>query len=127
MPNSVAFLSVEEVLAIHELALGYGGGQAGVRDLGLLESATYRPQTGYYADLVEMAAALMESLIINHPFLDGNKRTAFVATDTFLRLNGFRLTLNQDDAHQFIIGGLTDLTLAFDTINQWIRDSLEKL
>lgn len=115
------------MLTIHELALGYGDGHAGVRDLGLLESATYRPQTGYYADLPEMAAALMESLIINHPFLDGNKRTAFVATDTFLRLNGFRLRLDQAEAHSFIIGGLADLSFDFDTINRWSRGSLHRL
>lgn len=109
------------------MTLSYGGGQAGERDLGLLESATYRPQTGHYADIVEMAAALMESLITNHPFLDGNKRTAFVATDTFLRLNGFRLTIDQDDAHSFIVGGLENQTLDFDTITRWIRDSLKRL
>ena len=92
--------------------------------LGCSKSAIYRPQTGYYADLVEMAAALMESLFINHPFLDGNKRTALVATDTFLRLNGFRLDLDAVDSYEFIVDGLSQLTLGFDAINEWIRRSL---
>ena len=59
-----------------------------MRDLGLLESALYRPQTGYYQDLTEMAAALFESLLMNHASVDGNKSIAFFATDLFLRLNG---------------------------------------
>ena len=59
------------------------GGPSGVRDLGLLESALFRPRTGYYRDLAQMAAALFESLIMNHPFIDGNKRVAFFAADVF--------------------------------------------
>jgi death-on-curing protein len=59
------------------------GGASGLRDRGLLESALYRPQSGYYDGLDQMAAALLESLLINHPFVDGNKRVAFFATDVF--------------------------------------------
>ncbi|MDX1408413.1 MAG: type II toxin-antitoxin system death-on-curing family toxin [Saprospiraceae bacterium] len=80
------------------------GGPPGARDHGLLESVLYRPQTGHYADLAEMAAALFESLIMNHPFIDGNKRVAYFATDVFLRLNGYRLKVDADEAHQFLIG-----------------------
>ena len=68
------------------------GGANGVRDHGLLEAALYRPQTGSYGDLVEEAAALWESLSQNHPFIDGNKRTAFAAEYTFLAINRARLT-----------------------------------
>jgi death-on-curing family protein len=64
------------------------GGADGLRDAGALEAAAFRPQCGYYNDQVEEAAALLESLLINHPFIDGNKRTAFAAADVFLRLNG---------------------------------------
>ena len=67
------------------------GGPPGVRDPGALEAALFRPQTGYYDDIVAEAAALMESLAINHPFVDGNKRIAFAAADVFLRINGGRL------------------------------------
>ena len=67
------------------------GGATGVRDPGALEAALFRPQTGYYEDIVAEAAALFESLAINHPFIDGNKRIAFAAVDVFLRINGWRL------------------------------------
>jgi death-on-curing family protein len=82
-------LTVAEVLAIHEDQIERYGGTQGVRDRGLLEAALYRPQTGYYADLIEEDAALWESLAQNHPFIDGNKRTAFAVTYTFLVINGF--------------------------------------
>ena len=105
MPGEeVRHLSLDEALAIHErLIVRFGGGQ-GVRDLGLLESALYRPQTGYYSDLAEMAAALFESLLMNHPFVDGNKRVAFFATDVFLRLNGYKVKVDPVEAHRFLIG-----------------------
>jgi death-on-curing protein len=86
------YLTVADVLGLHAaLVLRYGGA-AGVRDPGALEAALFRPQTGYYEDIVAEAAALMESLAINHPFVDGNKRIAFAATDVFLRINGWRLS-----------------------------------
>ena len=80
--EAVRHLSVDEVLALHERLVERFGGRRGIRDPGLLESALYRPQTGYYSDLAEMAAALFESLLMNHPFVDGNKRVAFFATAT---------------------------------------------
>ena len=76
---------------MHERLVDRFGGVGGVRDVGLLESALYRPRSGYYNDVAEMATALFESLLMNHPFVDGNKRLAFFATDVFLRLNGWRL------------------------------------
>ena len=86
------YLAMVEVLAMHvDLSERYGGSH-GVRDFGLLESALFRPQSGYYADLIEEAAALWESLSQHRPFLDGNKRTAFAATYTFLAMNGARIT-----------------------------------
>jgi death-on-curing protein len=96
--EEVRHLSVDEVLAIHECPIERFGGSAGVPDPGLLESALYRPQTGYYTDLAEMATALFESLLLNHPFVDGNKRVAFFATDVFLRLNGWWLREPEDAA-----------------------------
>ena len=82
------YLTVAEVLAMHADQIERYGGAHGVRDQGLLESALYRPQTGYYAGLIEEAAALWESLAQNHPFIDGNKRTAVVAAMVFLARNG---------------------------------------
>ena len=121
MPNeTVAFLSRDEVLEIHRALLERFGGPAGVRDLGLLESALYRPRTGYYDNLAEMAAALFESLIMNHPFIDGNKRVAFFATDVFLRLNGYKLAVNANKAHRFLIGLLDSNCCTFDQLLPWI-------
>jgi death-on-curing protein len=119
--KTVAFLSRDEVLEIHQTLLERFGGPEGVRDLGLLESALYRPQTGYYADLAEMAAALFESLIMNHPFVDGNKRVAFFATDIFLRLNGYKLKTDAKKAHIFLIGLLESDCCTFDKLLPWIR------
>ena len=95
MPNdSVQFLSLDEVLEIHTVLIDRYGGVEGVRDRVLLESVLYRPKTGYYADLIDMAAALFESLINNNPFVDGNKRVAFFSTGVFLRLNGFKMVVD---------------------------------
>lgn len=119
--NTVEFLSLDEVLAIHERLIERFGGDHGVRDRGLLESALFRPQTGYYAHIEEMAAAMFESLLINHAFVDGNKRVAFFATDIFLRLNGWKLVLTADDGEQFIIGMLEANDCSFDKILKWIQ------
>lgn len=123
MPNkSVVFLSRDEVLEIHRVLLERFGGPAGVRDYGLLESALYRPRTGHYTDLAEMSAALFESLIMNHPFIDGNKRVAFFATDVFLRMNGYRLKVDANKAHRFLIGLLENNRCNFEQLLPWIRE-----
>src|ERR1017187_337072 len=96
------YLTMAEVLAIHADQIERYGGSPGVRDHGLLEAALYRPQTGYYADLIEEAAALWESLAQNHPFIDGNKRAAFAATYTFLAINGARLTGDAEETYAFV-------------------------
>ncbi len=85
------YLTVADVLSMHTVLMQRYGGAPGVRDPGALEAALFRPQTGYYEDIVAEAAALMESLAVNHPFVDGNKRIAFAAADVFLRINGWRL------------------------------------
>ncbi len=122
MPSErVRHLSVDEVLEIHTRLIEQFGGAAGVRDAGLLESALFRPQTGYYADVAEMAAALFESLLINHPFVDGNKRVAFFATDIFLRLNGWRLAVQDPAAHAFLMGHLHANTASYAVLLPWIR------
>jgi death-on-curing protein len=124
--NTLVFLSRDEVLAIHSTLLERFGGLSGIRDLGLLESALYRPQTGHYADLAEMAAALFESLIMNHPFVDGNKRVAFFATDVFLRINGYKLKVDGKKAHRFLIELLENNCCNFDQLLPWIRKHVVK-
>ena len=125
--DRVLFLTVDEVVAIHARLIERFGGPEGIRDPGLLESALYRPRTGYYADLPAMAAALFESLLMNDPFVDGNKRVAFFATDVFLRMNGWRLNVEAEAAHQFIVTSLDEESLKFEAILKWIRKSLKKL
>ena len=119
--NTVDFLSLDEVLAIHERLFERFGGDHGVRDRGLLESALFRPQTGYYAHVEEMAAAMFESLLVNHAFVDGNKRVAFFATDIFLRLNGWKLLVSADEGEQFIIEMLEANDRSFEDIRKWIQ------
>ncbi len=126
MPSEVTFLSLDEALAIHDRLIEIFGGPRGVRDPGLLESALYRPRTGYYNDLAEMAAALFESLLMNHPFLDGNKRVAFFATDTFLRMNGWILDVDAEDAHRFLIDLLEKREARFTHFLPWIRTHLRR-
>ena len=125
--DSVQFLTHDELLEIHARLIGRFGGQTGIRDLGLLDSALFRPQTGYYEDLAEMGSALFESLIMNHPFIDGNKRIAFFATDVFLRLNGFKLEVTADEAHPFLIGLLKAGECNYDNLLPWVRRSIRRL
>ena len=115
------YLTIVEVLAIHEDQIKRYGGAAGIRDLGLLEAALYRPQTGYYADLIEEAAALWESLAQNHPFIDGNKRTAFATVFTFLLVNGVSLSAGPDELYKFIIGLYEANSFDFEHLKIWLR------
>ncbi len=121
------FLTLDEVLEMHGILIKRFGGAEGVRDLGLLESALYRPQTGYYSSLFEMAAALFESLINNHPFIDGNKRVAFFATDVFLRMNGYKFVVNGKAAHGFLIGLFETDSCNMANLQPWITLSAKPL
>lgn len=120
------YLAVAEALEIHRQLVQEFGGSPTVRDLGRLEAALFRPQTGYYADLAEEAAALMESLVNNHPFLDGNKRIGFVVTDTFLRMNGHSLEVAPVAAHRFITERIAKGEFRFAVLTDWIRAHLRR-
>lgn len=115
------YLTAIEILAIHQDQIERYGGTAGIRDPGLLEAALFRPQTGYYADLIDEAAALWESLAQNHPFLDGNKRVAFAATYTFLAINGTWIAADADEAFDFINGLHQSGTFEFKRLAAWLR------
>jgi len=97
------YLTVADILGMHVILVERYGGMPGVRDMGGLESAVYRPQSGYYTDAVEEACALLESLLINHPFIDGNKRTAFAACSVFLQINGHGMRADSDWLYAAII------------------------
>ena len=115
------YLTLAEVLAMHADQIEHYGGSQGVRDAGLLEAALFRPQTGYYQDLIEEAAALWESLAQNHPFIDGNKRTAFAATYTFLAINGVQLRASADETYAFIAVLYETAAFKFDALVAWLR------
>jgi death-on-curing protein len=115
------YLTLIEVLAIHTDQIERYNGSEGLRDPGALEAALFRPQSGYYADLIEQAAALWESLAQNHPFIDGNKRTAFAATYTFLAINGVRIIAEADLTADFILGLHQDGTFEFSRLAAWLR------
>jgi death-on-curing protein len=125
------YLTLEDVLEIHRQVIAETGGATGIRDVGLLDSAIHRPQTSFagidlYPGLAEKAAALMHSLILNHPFLDGNKRTAFTAADVFLRLNGWKLAANEDELFEFVTA-VADGQMSFEQIGPWIKTHLVEI
>lgn len=120
------YLTVAEVLAIHADQIERYGGSPGVRDQGLLEAAIYRPQTGYYADHIEEAAALWESLSQNHSFVDGNKRTAFAAAYTFLAINRLYLTADAQQTYLFVANLYKANEFRFDRLVPWLRARVEK-
>ena len=115
------YLTVADILGMHTILMGRYGGAAGLRDPGALEAALYRPRTGYYEDIVAEAAALMESLAINHPFVDGNKRIAYAAVDVFLRINGWRLRREPMIIHAEMIQMFATGTFNIAHLEPWLR------
>jgi death on curing protein len=102
------FLSTSQVIKIHERQIEIFGGTAGIRDEGLLDSALAQPQATFAGELLhptihEQAAAYLYHLAMNYPFIDGNKRTAFAVMDTFIRLNGYSLSLSDTETYNMVI------------------------
>jgi death on curing protein len=118
------YLTVGEILQIHHQLVEEYGGIHGVRDRGLLESAVFRPQIGYYNSIAEEAAALMESLANNHSFLDGNKRVAFAAAHTFLLMNGYDLEAEPLGAYDFMMQSIAGGEFRFASILNWINEHI---
>jgi len=118
------FVSLSELLELHRRIIEQSGGADGVRDLGLAESALAQPQMSFggdelYPTLADKAAALCFSLVLNHPFADGNKRIGHAAMETFLVLNGFELNADVDDSESVILrlaAGELDRT----KFNEWV-------
>jgi len=121
------WLRIDAVLAMHKRQIAEHGGSGGVRDIGLLESALARPQNvaAYEpeSDIATIAAAYGFGIAKNHPFIDGNKRTALVATRTFLLLNGCQLNATPQDKYLTFIA-LADGSLSEDDLAEWIRRNL---
>ena len=103
-----SYLTTEQILFVHYRLVSETGGEHGLRDLGLLESAVARPRQTFgneelYPDIFEKAAALMESLVNNHPFMDSNKRTGIACTVLFLRQNGIVFSAKNTDLEKFTL------------------------
>lgn len=116
------YLTLDDVFYLHKEQLRLYGGSDGVRDEGLILSALLRPQTGYYADAVEEAAALWESLAMNHGFIDGNKRVALDATITFLAINGIEVFGDTDELIAFIYHHLESGTFRKEVLETWLHE-----
>ncbi len=115
------YLTLADVLGMHAVLIQRYGGSPGLRDPGALEAALFRPQTGYYDDVVAEATALLESLAINHPFVDGNKRIAFAAADVFLRINGWQLRRPSMQIHSEMIAMFEAGTFDMAHLEPWLR------
>ncbi len=119
--TSTDYLALDDILEIHEEQINEFGGAHGVRDLGQLEAALFRPQTGYYPDIIAEAAALWESLSQNHPFIDGNKRAAFAGMHVFLIINGWKLTATHMSAWTFMSALYETQSFRYENIEPWLR------
>jgi len=120
------YVTAADALFFHQLLIERYGGASGLRDAGALEAALHRPQTGYYDTLIHEAAALLESLVQNHPFVDGNKRVAFAVTDVFLRINGYRITADSQAIFGTLMKFFDDRTLDLDHLVPWLERIVER-
>ncbi|GAB4482215.1 MAG: type II toxin-antitoxin system death-on-curing family toxin [Thermodesulfovibrionales bacterium] len=125
------YLSAEQVLFIHSRLIDATGGSHGVRDIGLLQSAVSRPKATFhgrdlYAGLFRKTAALMESLARNHPFIDGNKRTAITASGIFLRMNGYVLECSSQELERFALGVATG-RIPLESAAEWFAGHSGKI
>jgi death-on-curing protein len=119
------YLTSEQVLFIHARLLAETGGEHGIRDLGLLQSAVARPQAVFdgnelYPGIHQKAAALLESLINNHPFVDGNKRTGITAAAMFLKINNFSLTASNQEVESFVLS-IASGEQTVESITEWLK------
>jgi death on curing protein len=129
--DNINFLSLDEILAIHHDQIERYGGSHGIRDLDLLMSALSRPQATFagsdlYPDLFSKASALIHSLILNHPFVDGNKRTAIVSTARFLFINGFMLKMSEKELVNLPLK-INSKSFDQDEISSWLKKHSEKI
>lgn len=118
--------TLEQALLAHEFALIKHGGSSGIRDANMLHSAIFRPFATYdgddlYPDIYLKAGALMQSIVKNHPFIDGNKRTAFICTYNFLKINKIQLQVTEKEIVKFVVD-VANKNLSVDEISNWLRE-----
>ena len=117
------YVSTADALFFHKHLIERYGGAQGIRDAGALESALHRPQTGYYDTLIHEAAALLESLAMNHPFVDGNKRVAFAVVDVFLRINGHTIAADSKTIYDHLITLLERSEFDMEHLVPWLQQA----
>src|SRR5947208_10418372 len=115
------YVTTADALFFHKQLIERYGGAPGLRDAGALESALHRAQTGYYDTIVHEAAALLESLVQIHPFVDGNKRVAFAVVDVFLRINGYAITVHSKAIYASLIESLNSGTFDMERLAPWLQ------
>lgn len=120
-------LSIREVIAVHDALIDQFGGAYGIRDKDALASAIMRPQIGYYDGIIKEVAALLESLAMNHPFVDGNKRTAFATAEVFLRLNGYFIDCDSSEAHSHFMQLFDANSFRFAELQAWLEEHVKPL
>lgn len=121
------WLPKDLILQVHNRQLAEHGGGAGVRDEGLLESALARPQNAFAygeSDMAALAGAYAFGIAKNHPFIDGNKRTAFVACELFLAANGYDLVASDEECLAMMLG-LTASEVSESEFAAWLRDNVQ--
>ena len=123
--RTTLYPTLDEVLYLHNILIEKFGGRPGVRDKGLLESALARPRTGYYSSLSEQAAALLQSLMLNHAFHDGNKIVSFATAAILLRMNGCNLTVDSNSAEKYLVNQVIGKKAELSAITTWIEKHLK--
>lgn len=116
------YVTTADALFFHKQLIERYGGASGIRDAGALESALHRPETGYYDTLIHEAAALLESLVQNHPFVDGNKRVAFAVVDVFLRINGYSITADSKAIYKYVIKLFEERMFDMEHLVPWLQE-----
>ncbi|MBS0580630.1 MAG: type II toxin-antitoxin system death-on-curing family toxin [Proteobacteria bacterium] len=115
------YVTIADALFFHKILIERHGGAPGLRDAGALEAALHRPQTGYYDTQIHQAAALLEGLVQNHPFIDGNKRIAFAVTDVFLRINGYAIAGDSEEIYASLMQLFQQQTLDMEHLVPWLQ------
>lgn len=127
----IRYLTLDDVIAIHDNMVSLYGGSHGIRDLGLVESAIARPQATFggqdlYPNIFLKASALFHSLIFNHAFIDGNKRTSITSTARFLSMNGYNLDASGKEFVSFPLK-VENKHLSFEEIAEWLKKHSKKV
>ena len=124
-------ISIHQAELIHRILIARFGGSQGIRDKNALESALARPfqtfdSSDLYPSILEKAASLIESILVNHPFVDGNKRTGYILLRLFLIQNDIEISASQDNKYEFVIN-IASGTLKYEAILSWLTANTKKM